>query len=625
MSSKKRNIIIITALISIISINAFSGGIAPSFLENTLLGKFLTSVFKVPYNQATKLTGTTGYIDTGSQNKLINSNFESPTPTFGWNEASSDFSKVSKEENNCKSGSCISIKKDTVDAVSLAPELRQSITHTSREIGNSILASIWIDRGDNDSGDYEVCLDDICRDIVHFGYAKYEFPSNAKLTNVFYIRPKNGVFPTNKQIELYIDIAYVGILPEGYKSNVSDANYVGSATWTSPSVITWQCSSDVWGTCTSTTAPTPSVKGKVTVPDKDLPNIRIPNSRLDGTYHVFIRGWFYGNNYNNIYKIGISNGTDISGIKELRSNASQIGETNYIEGQFKGNGSDLNIYLATRDYGTYGGDFVGVRLESASDRQLDFDVYFYPDSSSTIVSQETELTADTANELSFNVRNNGVCTIENDIYNVVTNVVRIGTGNCQVTFKSGLMSNTEYGCLATGTSDSTVSYACVKDSINTISVVGWDGSYYDRNATVKLIKNKEKYNKSQTIIGKVVNRKCQTKYLTTNITSTGIMSDLTFNNLIIGKKYSIKGQAYILASTAVNILNGAIIVGGIRIMSSGSYEKIVNPNTGTFTATNSVVTFNKILGNTLYGDNSKSTTFMELCEENGTLDTTEFN
>ena len=117
--------------------------------------------------------------------------------------------------------------------------------------------------------------------------------------------------------------------------------------------------------------------------------------------------------------------------------------------------------------------------------------------------------------------------------------------------------------------------------------------------------------------------KCQTKYLSANTTSTGVIADLTFNNLKLdGTKYEITGQIDSL-NTLVTAFNNAIKIG--RSFNSSGTEFIVGFNSGIFNPTASIVTFEKTAG-TIYVDSGKGGTWIQLCELPETvIETTEFN
>ena len=132
--------------------------------------------------------------------------------------------------------------------------------------------------------------------------------------------------------------------------------------------------------------------------------------------------------------------------------------------------------------------------------------------------------------------------------------------------------------------------------------------------TASLIKN---LNDNKTV-------KCQTKYLTASTATTGILSNLTFNNLTIGKRYQvIFSHSMIWTATGqavsqVSISNGSQICnslgGGQHNSGNGNFFVGCDRD---FIASNSSLTFNLTASSssTLYGDASNtSRTRVKVCE-----------
>ena len=65
--------------------------------------------------------------------------------------------------------------------------------------------------------------------------------------------------------------------------------------------------------------------------------------------------------------------------------------------------------------------------------------------------------------------------------------------------------------------------------------------------------------------------KCQTKVLSADVTSTGIMNDLTFTNLTAGKKYSIAGHFYSQPNGASGNKYTFVLMGGVTIPDKEPY------------------------------------------------------
>ena len=115
--------------------------------------------------------------------------------------------------------------------------------------------------------------------------------------------------------------------------------------------------------------------------------------------------------------------------------------------------------------------------------------------------------------------------------------------------------------------------------------------------------------------------RCQTKYLSANHSTASNISELTFNNLIVGKKYKMHLQ--VLGSSgayALPIHNGVYLA-----QAYGASGFAVGATTRTFTATSSTVEV--VHGNTVVinGNGGADQTWAELCYKGNTVTTTEFN
>lgn len=116
----------------------------------------------------------------------------------------------------------------------------------------------------------------------------------------------------------------------------------------------------------------------------------------------------------------------------------------------------------------------------------------------------------------------------------------------------------------------------------------------------------------------------QIKKLTSDINVTGVITDLTFNNLTVGKIYKLSGS--ILGNTFgngnINIIHNSLNIGNIRIFNmhiDNSFEYV-------FTASNSSVSFDMTVaaGNVL-GNGTISETFAMLEELPNYVQTTQWN
>lgn len=129
----------------------------------------------------------------------------------------------------------------------------------------------------------------------------------------------------------------------------------------------------------------------------------------------------------------------------------------------------------------------------------------------------------------------------------------------------------------------------------------------------------------------------QTKFLSANATSAGNMTDLTFNNLEVGKKYRVSGVFVFNAATtnifhrvAVTIFNGSdrVSVHGM----AGRYEVTTGANTDgvntVFTATATQLTFlvgGIVSTGRVIGTGTREGTFITLEELPNHVETTKWS
>jgi hypothetical protein len=128
--------------------------------------------------------------------------------------------------------------------------------------------------------------------------------------------------------------------------------------------------------------------------------------------------------------------------------------------------------------------------------------------------------------------------------------------------------------------------------------------------------------------------KCQTKFLSANVTTTGVVSELGFSNLEINKKYSISARISEVSNTINScrfiINDGSKNVINIQTRGAdanedrtrvGDHTPVFNPATSALTAT-----FIENTICTLEGDGTMSSTYVTLCElPDSVIETTEFN
>lgn len=111
-----------------------------------------------------------------------------------------------------------------------------------------------------------------------------------------------------------------------------------------------------------------------------------------------------------------------------------------------------------------------------------------------------------------------------------------------------------------------------------------------------------------------IDNKYQEKFLTVSVGGSGVMSDLTFNNLTVGQRYRISGVLRVITAASFNgqveIKNGLTTIG---IMQSEQDSTTISPNI-IFVATNSTLTFERSMGGagTINGTGSRNGTYVQL-------------
>lgn len=120
--------------------------------------------------------------------------------------------------------------------------------------------------------------------------------------------------------------------------------------------------------------------------------------------------------------------------------------------------------------------------------------------------------------------------------------------------------------------------------------------------------------------------KTQTKTLSTAVTTTGVISDLTFNNLVVGKKYKLNATLYVTPTdTTVNgktaIVdannNGSIVETGVIRFDDLSEVRSQLKLSKEFTATGGSLTFDASNLTRTVISNASRFTYVQLSEANG--------
>jgi hypothetical protein len=235
-------------------------------------------------------------------------------------------------------------------------------------------------------------------------WRKYEIPFVFGAASVQF-EIFNESYTGNANIE--VDKIYIGTIPDGYIETVGQAQFVGdinfnstNCQWTINTGTTFQ-SFPVDADCSYQT------RGNVLQPDTNIPAIKIPNARTDGYYQVVFNGTFgvLGTASDDICIFNLSDSTSEKpngGFAYTQNSAGLNGADAYIAneitGQFKfTTGGDKTIQVLVKP--EVSGDACGVYATETRYGGT-IAVHFFPDSSATTVTQNTELTAQTANEFS---------------------------------------------------------------------------------------------------------------------------------------------------------------------------------------------------------------------------------
>lgn len=180
------------------------------------------------------------------------------------------------------------------------------------------------------------------------------------------------------------------------------------------------------------------------------------------------------------------------------------------------------------------------------------------------------------NIFSARIGNNGTASVISESVSFIQSVSRTSAGNVDIVFTPGFFSevpsiNTEVEISSPreGNVTSVSVSGCTIRTFNTSS-----NASVDENFTITIQRQGADYRsiKDVSVVLPESPVKWQKKTLSSNQTSTGVVSDLTFNNLEIGKTYRIGGQLSILGlSSSVNSKESRIDIdnGSTRIIRTG--------------------------------------------------------
>ena len=157
-------------------------------------------------------------------------------------------------------------------------------------------------------------------------------------------------------------------------SDIETAKVVGTALWTTTASSNWTTTSDAWADMpANVNAPVPTVSGDVTVPDQQLPAIKVA-SAPEGWYKIEVQGHFASAQTPDS-SFRLMRGADeigMIGVEHSLQNIAQLNGLVYHDGT-----GDLDIKIQARDHGHTGGDNSEIRSD-IYDRKLKFTVIKIP-------------------------------------------------------------------------------------------------------------------------------------------------------------------------------------------------------------------------------------------------------
>jgi hypothetical protein len=293
---------------------------------------------------------------------------------------------------------------------------------------------------------------------------------------------------------------------------IGSAHFVGSLTYDSPNCQWNNTSASYSDFPIDSDCVASNITGSIQSPDTAIPAIKIPNVRTDGYYDVRFNGLLYAStttecrfsissssNYENQGDLWVK-GVDTSNIHQNRATTSANGSF-----RFSDTGDKTLRIISYRVTGTGNCSVYG---NSTNDLSAKFTVHFYPDDTSTIVTQDTELTAKTANEFSATYQASTGNILRTN-YDFIQSCTAQTSGRFTCTFNSGLFSSSPSVQLTSyrDTTDAWIT-SCRVESVSNTSFVGQcnrvNTSSIGENSDVFISVSKQgaDVNKSATIVGK---------------------------------------------------------------------------------------------------------------------------
>jgi len=316
---------------------------------------------------------------------------------------------------------------------------------------------------------------------------------------------------TSNGIEVYSDTNFTGeIIVDDFKlglgnltQEIGTAHFVGKATYASAN-----CNAQQTGTGTTTWINFPSDVDCVSVNEGGVSggtDFSITFNAIAGVnYEIKHDGFINAYNSSGQCRFSFSS---ISGTYDNQpiTNINQANTTsdNTIRGSFKFNSDGVKTIRILTKKTTSG---VRCGIYGSPDLAAAITVYAFPDSKSTIVSQDTELTAETSNTLSatFNQSGSGNPTLLKENYTWIDSCIRNSTGRYVCTTKMNLTETPS--CYGNDLGGSTPSINVGYNTANNpdtfiLNIQAISNTASDRPFSVSCEKVGEDTNKSQTIVG----------------------------------------------------------------------------------------------------------------------------
>ena len=300
-----------------------------------------------------------------------------------------------------------------------------------------------------------------------------------------------------------IDNCSFGKTSPDYIRKIGSAHFVGSLVYANSGCV-WNNNSAGYGAYpVDSDCDASSVTGSVQSPDTKIPAIKIPNAVVGTVYRVETQGLLYNNDGASTCQNTLSSTSayDLQGTSYIEASAARADSS--ISGDFSFSTSgDKTIQILSKRVN--GAGFCTIYGDT--NNPFKFSVHAYPDASSTIVTQDTELTAETANE--FTVTIGSAANIINQNFNWITSVSNIGTGIAEITTNLDNFAFGNYSCNASSANHGkgVVTAFIGTPSTGKMTVYSYDnlGANFNSsyNITCERITN---YNKSATIVGKFEN------------------------------------------------------------------------------------------------------------------------